>query len=116
MNRILATSLATTLCLASAALASTANPQSAAANWLSQCISCHGMEGRGDTPKGQSLRARDLTSTEIQQNRTDAQFIKSIRQGFVDASGKATMPYFDSEQLSTDEVKELIAYVRALRR
>lgn len=74
------------------------------------CASCHGADGRAQTPMGRKLGAKDLRSSKM----TEAQVIERITQGFNDASGKAKMPPF-KEQLSADEIRRIAEYVLGLR-
>lgn len=72
----------------------------------SKCVACHGPDGKGDTPTGKKLGARDLTSTEVQ-SQSDAQLIEIV------AKGKGKMPAY-GKTLKDDEIKDLVAYVRGL--
>jgi cytochrome c6 len=71
-----------------------------------RCQKCHGADGKGDTPAGKKLEARDFHSPEFAKM-TDAELIK------VTTDGKKKMPAF-KEKLSGDEIKALIAYIRQL--
>ena len=72
----------------------------------SKCVACHGADGKGDTPTGKKLAARDLSSTEVQ-SQSDAQLIELVtkRKGKMPAYGKT---------LKEDEIKDLVGYVREL--
>jgi cytochrome c6 len=71
-----------------------------------QCAMCHAADGSGNTPAGKSMKAKDLRSPEVQK-KTDAQLAAQIR------DGKPPMPAFKAK-LKEAEVKELVAYLRAL--
>jgi len=68
------------------------------------CAACHGPDGSGDTPIGQSLKAADLRSPEVQKL-TNAEITDQI------ANGKGKMPPFKAK-LNADQIKGLVGYVR----
>jgi len=45
------------------------------------CAKCHGEDGRGQTPKGKQLGAKDFTDPEFQADETDAHLIKAVTKG-----------------------------------
>ena len=92
-----------TLC-ASAAFAA-----DAAANWSQHCVSCHGKDGSGSTMMGKKSGAKDYRDAKVQAEFTDAQAIQVIKEG-----KEKMKPYKD--KLSDDEIKALVAYVRALKK
>lgn len=77
----------------------------ALAAWRANCVQCHGLIGRGDGPKGPSVKARDLTDPAWQASVTDEQLVASIR------GGKGQMPKFD---LPPATVQQLVKLVRLL--
>ena len=74
--------------------------------YKSKCVACHGVDGKGDTPTGKKLGARDLGSTEVQ-SQSDAQLIELV------TKGKGKMPAY-GKTLKEDEIKDLVGYVREL--
>lgn len=70
------------------------------------CAMCHGADGSGNTPVGKSLKARDLRSEEVQKQ-PDEELAAVI------ADGRGKMPGFKSS-LSTDQVSQLVTYIRSL--
>jgi len=72
--------------------------------YKSNCVICHGENGAG-TVTGKSLNAPDLRSDAVQKL-TLAQMIEQV------SDGKNNMPPFKNT-LSPDEVKAVVAYVRA---
>ena len=70
-----------------------------------QCSSCHGQDGRGQTPAGKALRVQDLTGKAVQA-KTDEELTTVIKKG------KDKMPAFESS-LSDSDVKLLVAYIRS---
>jgi cytochrome c6 len=88
-------------------LVSTARAQGdAAKNYTAKCATCHGPNGDGSTPAGKALKARDFHSADVQ-NESDATLAQII------ANGKNKMPAY-GKQLKEAEIKDLIAYCRAL--
>jgi mono/diheme cytochrome c family protein len=76
--------------------------------YKSKCQACHGPDGSGDTVMGKKLGAKDLRSAEIQKQ-TDSQMSEII------TKGKEKMKGFEG-RLTADEVKTLVAQVRALKK
>lgn len=62
---------------------------------------------------GRKLGCPDFTDAKAQASFTDADAIKTIKEGKKDKDGKLLMKPFD--KLSDDEVKALVAYVRSLK-
>ncbi|HSU55923.1 MAG TPA: cytochrome c [Candidatus Dormibacteraeota bacterium] len=103
--------------VAGAMLAMTAITASAAdakENWEKGCAKCHGADGKGDTKMGQKVGIKDLTDAKLQSELTDEKAFKSIKDGMKDANGKVQMK--PAENLSDDEIKALVAYVRSLKK
>ncbi|HKV26306.1 MAG TPA: c-type cytochrome [Candidatus Acidoferrum sp.] len=73
--------------------------------YKAKCVGCHGPDGKGSTPAGKAMGARDFGSADVQKE-TDEQLAEII------AKGKGKMPAFKT--LTADQVKELVAYVRSL--
>ncbi len=104
------------LLLTTLALAATTAALSAAdanANWDKNCKSCHGAEGKGDTTMGKKLEIKDFTDAKFQAAFTDAQATKAIKEGIKDGDKTKMKAYSD---LTDDEVKALVAKVRAFKK
>jgi cytochrome c553 len=86
----------------------------AKANWDTICAKCHGEDGKGQTKMGQKLSVKDFTDAKVQADMKDDAAAKAIKEGKKDADGKTLMKPFDT--LSDDEVKGLVAYVRAFKK
>lgn len=65
------------------------------------CAKCHGEDGKGNTPKGKQLMARDFTDAEFQAAKTAAQLIKTVTEGGED------MPPF-GKTLSKEQIESLV--------
>lgn len=102
MNRR-ATALALALGLVSAGSVRAAGPSEV---FVTNCAVCHGEDGKGQTEEGKKKGARNLTSKEWQKLESDADITKVI------TKGKGKMPSF-GKKLSADEIKALVADVRA---
>lgn len=96
------------------AAALSAKAADAKENWDTLCAKCHGAEGKGDTKMGQKLGCKDLTDAKVQADLKDDAATKAIKAGLKAEDGKTLMKAFD--QLSDDEVKALVAYVRGLKK
>jgi len=102
--------LAAVLGMAAVYAASAAEPKE---NWDANCAKCHGADGKGDTKMGARLGVKDFTDAKVQADIKDADAIKAIKEGLTNDDGKTLMKPFD--QLSDDEIKALVAYVRTLK-
>jgi len=83
-----------------------------AENWENHCTKCHGDDGRGKTKAGRKLNVLDYTDPKVQAEMKDEDMIKVTTDGATDKAGKERMKGYKDE-LSADEIKELVAYVRA---
>ncbi|HTO04826.1 MAG TPA: cytochrome c [Opitutus sp.] len=84
----------------------------AAENWDNHCAKCHGADGKGQTKVGRKLKVKDYTDAAVQAAMKDEEMLKATAEGVVDEKGKETMKPFKDE-LSSDEIKDLMAYIRA---
>lgn len=73
-----------------------------------KCVACHGADGTGNTTAGKALKVRDLSSADVQKLTDDQLF------GII-AKGKGKMPAYE-KTLGADKCKELVAYVRTLKK
>jgi mono/diheme cytochrome c family protein len=104
-------SLLATLTLAAAVIAmiglsrTTARADNTAeATYKAKCATCHGPDGKGETATGKAMKVKDFASEEVQKM-SDADLTDAI------AKGKGKMPAYKT--LTPDQVKDLVAYVRA---
>jgi cytochrome c6 len=79
-----------------------------AALFKSKCASCHGPDGKGDTPVGKALKLRDLGSEDVQKQ-TDAQLTE------ITANGKGKMPAYKGK-LTDDQIKQLVSFMRSFKK
>ena len=76
-----------------------------------QCASCHGPDGKAQTPIARKLGVKDLTQSKL----TEAEIENQIAEGKRDDRGKETMPAFKGK-LSAAEIKSLVSAVKELRK
>ena len=81
--------------------------------WEKNCTKCHGPDGKGDTKMGKKLDIKDLTDAKLQASVKDEEMLKAIKEGVKDGD-KIRMKA--AEGLNEDEMKALVAYVRALKK
>src|ERR1051326_3881596 len=96
------------------AAAVTASAADAKDIWKEKCAKCHGEDGKGQTTMGKKLGIKDYTDAKVQEGFKDAEATKAIKEGVTDKEGKTLMKA--AEGLSDDEVKSLVAYVRAFKK
>jgi len=78
-----------------------------------ECAKCHGTDGKGDTKMGKKVGVQDYTDAKVQGKMKDDEMAKIIKEGKKDGD-KTKMKAFDS--LSDEEVKALVAYIRAFKK
>ena len=67
------------------------------------CAKCHGEDGKGQTPQGKKLSARDFTDAEWQADETDEEFIEAV------TKGKDDMPPF-GKKLTAEQIESLVRH------
>jgi cytochrome c6 len=98
---VVALAIAVVIVLAAPAKADTA---AAEATYKAKCAMCHGPDGKGATATGKAMGVKDFTSEEVQKM-SDEDLSGAI------TTGKGKMPPYKT--LSADQVKDLVAFVRA---
>ncbi|MGC1417779.1 MAG: cytochrome c [Candidatus Acidiferrum sp.] len=73
-----------------------------------KCAACHGADGKGDTGMGKMYKIRDLGSADVQKQ-SDAELTTII------SDGKNKMPGY-GKSLKPDEIKELVGFIRTLKK
>ena len=84
------------------------------ANWEKHCLKCHGADGKGNTKMGKQSGVKDYTDPKVQAEMKDETAVKIIKEGIVEKGKKKMDPYGD--KLTDDEIKALIAYIRAFKK
>ena len=90
-----------------------ARAASSAENWENHCTKCHGDDGKGQTKAGKKLQLKDYSDAAVQAKMKDDEMAKTIAEGIFD-KGKEKMKAYKDE-LSADEIKDLVAYIRKLK-
>ena len=85
----------------------------AADNWDNHCASCHGADGKAQTKTGKKLKLKDYTDAKVQAELKDEDMIKATADGVI-VDGKEKMKGYKAE-LSADEIKDLVAYIRKFK-
>lgn len=98
---------------ACAAMVVSASAADVKENWDKSCKKCHGADGKGDTPIGKKLDMKDFTDAKYQASLKDEAMLKAIKEGVKDGD-KVRMKAV--EGLSDEEMKALVAYVRAFKK
>ena len=83
-------------------------------NYDTLCAKCHGAEGKADTKMGQKLGAKDFTDAKVQADLKDDAAFKAIKEGLKDKDGKKLMG--PAEDMSDDDIKALVAYMRKFKK
>jgi cytochrome c553 len=109
MKRILTLSVA--IMAVSALSASAAD---AKATYEKDCAKCHGKDGKGKTKMGKKYNAKDYTDAKVQEELKDEAASKAIKEGYKDKEGKQVMK--PAEDLSDEEIKGLVAYMRKFKK
>lgn len=82
-----------------------ADNATAEATYKTKCAVCHGPDGKGETATGKTMKVKDFASEEVQKM-SDADLADALNKG------KGKMPPY--KMLTPEQVKDLVAYVRAI--
>ena len=85
----------------------------AAENWDNLCASCHGADGKAQTKTGKKLKLKDYTDAKVQAEMKDEEMVKAITAG-IKVDGKEKMKAFKDE-ISAEEIKDLVAHIRKFK-
>jgi cytochrome c6 len=76
--------------------------------YKTKCAACHGADGKGETAVGKANKVPDLGSAEVQAQ-SDADLAAII------STGKGKMPAY-GKSLKSEQIKDLVAYIRTLKK
>lgn len=93
--------------------ANAADLAKAKAIYAKQCAKCHGKKGDGKTTMGRKLKLKDWTKADVQAALKDEAAIKAIKEG-VKKDGKTRMK--PAKNVTADDIKSLVAYIRSLKK
>ena len=79
-----------------------------AALFKTKCAACHGADGGGQTTMGKANKLRDLGSADVQKLADD-------ELATIVSSGRNKMPPY-GKSLKPEQVKDLVAFVRTLKK
>jgi cytochrome c6 len=77
-----------------------------AALYKQKCVTCHGADGKGETPAGKSMKVRSFADPEV------AKMSDDELAGVIE-KGKGKMPAY-GKSMKPDEIKAMVAYIRSL--
>lgn len=80
--------------------------EKSAALYKQKCAACHGVDGKGETPTGKTLKVKDFASEEVKKM-SDEDLSEAI------SKGKGKMPAY-GKSLKPDDIKALVAYIRSM--
>ncbi len=101
------------------ALAATSLPavakETAADNYKTYCVQCHGMDGNGKgvNVRDMSVQPRDHTDTKAMSARSDDTLFKVIKEGGPSIDKSVLMPPW-GDTLSDEEIKDMVQHLRTL--
>lgn len=78
-----------------------------------ECAKCHGEDGKGQTKMGKRMGAKDYTDPKVQDALKDDAAIKAIKEGLKQDDKTLMKP---TEALTDDQIKGLVAYMRAFKK
>jgi len=84
--------------------------------WKAKCSSCHGEDGKGATEQGKKMGVRDMTGPDFMKD-SDIKMKDAITNGIKqtkDGKAQEMEPYKD--KLKPEEIDNLVAYVRSLKK
>lgn len=76
--------------------------------YKAKCASCHGADGKGDTPAGKGMKIKDLASEDVQKM-SDADLAGIIEKG------KKPMPGYEGK-LTKEQTDSLVKWIRTLKK
>jgi len=81
--------------------------EDAATTYKAKCQMCHGADGKGATPAGKSMGARDFHGPAVAKE-MDAELFTITK------AGKAKMPKYDGK-LTDEQIKDLVKFIHSLK-
>jgi cytochrome c oxidase cbb3-type subunit 3 len=106
---------AAALLLLATTLSSVHAKETAADNYRTYCVQCHGLDGNGKgvNIKDMSVQPRDHTDAKAMSGRSDEALFKVIKEGGPSIDKSVLMPPW-GDTLSDDEIREMVTHLRGL--
>ncbi|HEX8823185.1 MAG TPA: cytochrome c [Archangium sp.] len=98
--------------LLSLSLATAAHADETAELWTAKCKSCHGTDGRAQTPLGKKEAIVDMSQPAWQAAQTDA----DIREFIAEGSSRNRKMKAYKDKLTPQQIDSLVAYIRTLKK
>lgn len=88
--------------------------QSGSGNFIANCVTCHGPQGKGDGVLADALEVKpgNLSNKSIMSARSDEYLFKVIKQGGISVGLSDSMPLWGTT-FSDVEIKNVIQYIRS---
>ncbi|MDE1981073.1 MAG: cytochrome c [Betaproteobacteria bacterium] len=99
-----------------AAVAGTSSAaETAADNYKTYCVQCHGSQGNGKgvNIRDMSVQPRDHTDAKAMSGRTDDELFKVIKEGGLSIDKSVLMPPW-GDTLSDGEIRDMVQHLRGL--
>ena len=89
--------------------------ETAADNYKTYCVQCHGMQGNGKgvNVRDMSVQPRDHTDAKAMSGRADDDLFKVIKEGGLSIDKSVLMPPWGNT-LSDDEIRDMVQHLREL--
>jgi cytochrome c oxidase cbb3-type subunit 3 len=89
--------------------------ESAADNYKTYCVQCHGLKGNGNgvNIRDMSVQPRDHTDAKAMSGRSDETLFKVIKEGGPSIDKSILMPPW-GDTFSDEEIKDLVQHLRLL--
>jgi cytochrome c oxidase cbb3-type subunit III len=89
--------------------------ETAADNYKTYCVQCHGSQGNGKgiNIRDMSVQPRDHTDAKAMSTRSDESLYKVIKEGGLSITKSVLMPPWEGT-LSDEEIKDMVQYLRTL--
>jgi cytochrome c oxidase cbb3-type subunit 3 len=89
--------------------------ETAADNYKTYCVQCHGMDGNGKgvNIRDMSVQPRDHTDAKAMSARSDETLAKVIKEGGLSIDKSVLMPPW-GDTLSDEEIKDMVKHLRML--
>lgn len=81
--------------------------------WADQCATCHGPDGKAQTPMGKKRQIKSFADAKVLAGMTDDAMFQTIKNGKKGSDGKTLMPA--AEKVTDEDIKALVKVVRSFK-